>query len=453
MNTDIFRKYDIRGIAQSDLTDEVVEQIGRAYATVMVRELGERGRVGVGRDARGSSERLFAALARGLTAGGLDVLDVGMVPTPLVYFAKFTRQDLLGAIMITGSHNPAEYNGFKMMLGEGTLHGEGIAQLRDLILAKDFEPGGSQGSVEAWDGIIPSYLEWLVGHVQTSERKLKVVLDSGNGVAGVVAPEAVRQAFGAEVIELFSEPDATFPNHHPDPTVEENLQHLIAAVRKHGADLGVAYDGDGDRIGVVDEKGGIIWGDKLMILLSRDVLEHIPGATIIGEVKCSQTLFDDIEARGGEPIMSAVGHSVIKARIKETGAELAGEMSGHIFFNDRYFGFDDAVYATARVIEILQRSEAPLSSLLADVPQTHATPEIRLECSEDRKFLIPGEVAKHFKEEGFEVNTIDGARVNFGGGWGLVRASNTQPVLVLRVEAQTAQMRDALLEKLKAAIV
>ena len=302
-------------------------------ATKMIRELGVAGKVGVGRDARGSSERLFTALSNGLTRAGVDVLDLGMVPTPLVYFSKFTREDLQGAIMITGSHNPAEYNGFKMMLGAGTLHGEGIAELRDMIIDEDLIVATIPGEVECWDGLRASYLDWLEGHLEPAgERgRFKVVLDSGNGVAGVVAPEAVRRVFDAEVIEL------------------------IAAVREHGADVGVAYDGDGDRIGLVDEKGGVIWGDKLMILLSRDVLSTIPGATIIGEVKCSQTLFDDIAAHGGDPIMSAVGHSIIKAKIKETGAKLAGEMSGHIFFNDRYFGFDDAVYATCRVLEILSR--------------------------------------------------------------------------------------------------
>lgn len=452
MNTNIFRKYDIRGIAADDLTDEVVENIGQAYATKMIRELGQAGKVGVGRDARGSSDRLFDALSRGLNRAGVDVLDLGMVPTPLVYFAKFTREDLQGAIMITGSHNPAEYNGFKMMLGAGTLHGEGIAQMRDLILSKDLEAAPEHGSIEGWDGLSASYLDWLEENLAGTGRDLKVVLDSGNGVAGVVAPDAVRRVFGAEVIELFSEPDASFPNHHPDPTVEENLQHLIAAVKEHGADVGVAYDGDGDRIGLVDEKGGVIWGDKLMILLSRDVLSTIPGATVIGEVKCSQTLFDDIAANGGNAIMSAVGHSIIKAKIKETGAKLAGEMSGHIFFNDRYFGFDDAVYATCRVLEILSRSETPLSELLSDVPTTFATPELRVDCDEDRKFIIPGEVAEHFANEGYEVNTIDGARVNFGKGWGLVRASNTQPVLVLRVEAETPELRDTFLAKLQSAI-
>ena len=449
MNETIFRKYDIRGIAADDLTDETVENIGKAYATKLIRELGKTGTIGVGRDARASSDRLFTALSRGLRSAGIEVMDLGMVPTPLVYFANFNHDDLIGAIQITGSHNPAEYNGFKMMLGKGTLHGAGIRELYDLGSKGDVEVASTPAGERSWGDLIENYLGWLVANLSPGERKLKVVLDSGNGVAGVVAPEAVRRVFGAEVIELFSEPDANFPNHHPDPTVEKNLQHLIAAVAEHGADLGVAYDGDGDRIGVVDGQGNIIWGDRLMILLSRAVLAKNPGATIIGEVKCSQTLYDDIASNGGVPIMSAVGHSLIKAKIKETGAKLAGEMSGHIFFNDRYFGFDDAVYATCRVLEILTNTDKSLTDLMADVPVTFATPELRVDCGEDRKFDIPGEIADALAAEGLDVNTIDGARVNFGEGWGLVRASNTQPVLVLRVEAQSPELRDEYLARLQ----
>jgi phosphomannomutase/phosphoglucomutase len=268
----------------------------------------------------------------------------------------------------------------------------------------------------------------------------------------VVAPALVRSVFpDGEVIELFSEPDARFPNHHPDPTVEENLHHLIAAVRDHGADLGVAYDGDGDRIGVVDAQGGIIWGDRLMILLARAVLSEQPGATIIGEVKCSQTLFDDIAAHGGVPVMSKVGHSLIKAKIKETGAKLAGEMSGHIFFNDRFFGFDDAIYTTCRLMEILTATPSSLAELMSDVPTTFATPELRVDCADSIKFGVPAKVALSFADR-FPVNTIDGVRVNFGLGWGLVRASNTQPVLVLRAEATSPELRDQYLAALHAAI-
>ena len=341
------------------------------------------------------------------------------------------------------------------MIGEDTLHGDGIQQLKHIIL----EGGLEEVPMEATEEIVredlkQAYLEWMMANVRRDGRPLKVVLDSGNGVAGVIAPQVVREVFAGEVFELFSEPDAAFPNHHPDPTVEENLVHLIEEVRARGADLGVAYDGDGDRIGVVDERGEVIWGDKLMILLSREVLKENTGATIIGEVKCSQTLFDDIRRHGGEPIMSAVGHSLIKAKIKETGAKLAGEMSGHIFFNDRFFGFDDAIYATCRVMEILSATGGgtTLSSLLGDVPETFATPELRVECDEAIKFELPGQVAAHFAGQGLEVNTIDGARVHFEHGWGLVRASNTQPVLVMRVEASSQELCDAYLERLNEAL-
>lgn len=454
MNTDIFRKYDIRGIAETDLNDEVVGKISRAYATRLLRlnagrDTDARLRVAVGRDARGSSDRIFAQLAAGLQSAGIDVIDLGMVPTPLVYFASHIH-GYDGVIQITGSHNPAEYNGCKMMMGKDTLHGEDIQELRELAENEDFIVG-EQGTLRAHPTIIEEYIEWVRADIKPGARKLKVALDSGNGAAGVVAPELVRRVFGGEVIELYSEPDPAFPNHHPDPTVEENLADLIEVVRREKCDLGVAYDGDGDRIGVVDENGEVIWGDKLLIILSRALLKATPGATIIGEVKCSQTLFDDIEARGGQPVMARVGHSLIKAKIKETNAELAGEMSGHIFFNDRFFGFDDALYTTCRAMEILSLTQAPFSSLLDGVPPTFATPEIRVDCDEQLKFQIPGVVARHFSAE-HEVITIDGVRVKFDNGWGLVRASNTQPVLVLRVEAQSPEERDAYLANLEAAI-
>lgn len=452
MNATIFRKYDIRGIAETDLTSDVALAIGHAYATMLKAVVdAPLGAVAIGRDARASSDRLFDALSQGIIACGFDVVDLGMVPTPLAYFALFVSDDIQGAIQITGSHNPAPYNGFKMMMGHQTLHGALIQDLYGIASSGEYALAEEAGQVRADETIIPRYTDWVANHVNAGSKRLKVVLDAGNGVGNLVAPALISRAFDVEVIELFSEPDATFPNHHPDPTVEANLQHLIAAVREHGADLGVAYDGDADRIGIVDEHGAVIWGDRLLILLSREVLKHFPGATIIGEVKCSQTLFDDIERNGGVPVMSAVGHSLIKAKIKETGAKLAGEMSGHIFFNDRFFGFDDAVYATCRVLEILSDTDLSLSELMSDVPQTFSTPEIRQDCPESIKFEIPPLVADHFRET-YEVNTIDGVRVNFGSGWGLVRASNTQPVLVLRTEATTAELRDDYLAQLKDAI-
>jgi phosphomannomutase / phosphoglucomutase len=450
MNPDIFRKYDIRGIAETDLDDETVTLIGRAIGTKLSQTQGTGLRVGVGRDARGSSERIFAALSDGIRSSGVDVIELGLVPTPLVYFAAHTHK-LDGAVQITGSHNPAPYNGFKMMMGTNTLHGEAIQELYEIATGGEFATSEQPGGLSSFPQIVDEYVDWVKNDITPGGRALKVALDSGNGVAGVVAPRLVREVFGGEVIDMYTEPDASFPNHHPDPTVAENLQDLIEVVREEGCDFGVAYDGDGDRIGVVSETGEIIWGDKLMIALSRALLDEIPGATIIGEVKCSQTLFDDIEAHGGTAIMARVGHSLIKAKIKETDAELAGEMSGHIFFNDRFFGFDDALYTTCRLMEILSATDQPFSALLEGIPETFATPELRLDCDERLKFEVPGLVAGEYADD-HEVNTIDGMRVKFDNGWGLVRASNTQPVLVVRVEANSAADRDAYLEELKEAI-
>ena len=449
MNTNIFRQYDIRGIAEDDLTDEVITDLGRAFATKTIRTLGkQKVRVGVGRDMRTSSPRLFTALTDGIRSTGADVVDLGMVPTPVVYFAKYTR-DIDAIVQITGSHNPGEYNGFKMMVGKDTLHGETIQELRRLIESHDYEVG-NVGGIESAPDLLQNYLGWIRENIKVG-RKLKVAVDCGNGVTGVCAEELVSDVLGCDTIAMFTEPDGNFPNHHPDPTVPENLEALVEVVRAEGCDVGVAYDGDGDRIGVVNERGDIIFGDTLLILLSRAVLKERPGATIIGEVKCSQTLFDDVEKHGGKAIMSMVGHSLIKAKIKETNAELAGEMSGHVFYNDRYFGYDDALYTTARLIEILSNTDKTVSELLDDVPKTFATPEIRRDCPDELKFDIPGLVAKHFADR-FETNTIDGVRVNFGDGWGLCRASNTQPALVLRVEAQSAERRDQLMNELEAAV-
>lgn len=450
VNTNIFRQYDIRGIADDDLTDQVIDALGRAFATKASRDLGqEKLTIGVGKDMRVSSNRLFAALTGGMRAAGMDVVALGMVPTPLVYFAKYT-EDLDAIVQITGSHNPGDYNGFKMMIGSDTLHGEGIQELRALIEKEDFV-AGERGSLTDEPDLIQNYLDWVSANIEIGPHKPKVAVDCGNGVAGVCAMELVRDVLGCEAIGMFLEPDGNFPNHHPDPTVPENLTDLIDVVRANNCDVGVAYDGDGDRIGIVDEHGTVIFGDRLLILLSRAVLEVNPGATIIGEVKCSQQLFDDVAAHGGKPIMAMVGHSLIKAKIKETGAELAGEMSGHIFYNDRYFGYDDALYTTARLLEILSHTPKSVSELLSDLPESFVTPEIRRHCDDELKFDVPGLVAAKFAED-YEVNTIDGVRVNFGDGWGLCRASNTQPALVLRVEAKSAAQRDEYLELLTSAV-
>ena len=444
MNPHIFRKYDIRGVVGTDLTPAIVEQIGKALGTVARRR--DVKRFGLGRDCRLHSPELRDALVSGLVSCGLEVLDLGMVPTPLLYFAVFHLK-LGGGVMITGSHNPPEFNGFKMMLGEGTIHGEAIEALKGLIEKGDFErcEPGESGQVREVN-IIDPYVDFVVENIDLGpwpkSRPLKVVVDGGNGVGAFIALP-VLERLGCEVVPMYVEPDGRFPNHHPDPAKAKNLAELIEKVRGEGADLGVAYDGDGDRIGVVDDKGQIVWGDRLMILLSRALLEEVPGATIVAEVKCSQTLFDDISDHGGVPIMWKVGHSLIKSKMRQTGALLAGEMSGHIFFKHRYFGFDDAIYATARLVELLTRSGQELSAALTDVPTTYATDELRLEVDEDKKFPAAQAIAADLKAT-HEVVDIDGVRVIFEDGWGLIRASNTQPALVLRAEAQSPARRDAI---------
>lgn len=430
MNQNIFREYDIRGIVGEHLTDETVETLSLAIGTFLRRNRAKR--IAVGYDARESSPRFCEILTRGLNQTGCDVVLIGMVSTPVLYHTTFT-QDVDGGVMITGSHNPSNHNGFKVSLGTASLFGSQIREIGEIALADVFEQG--TGSVETIE-VMDEYRIDVASRVSLEDRKLKVVVDAGNGMGGVTAVPVYR-ALGVEVIELFTDPDPTFPNHHADPTVEENLQDLIAAVRQHRADLGFAFDGDGDRIGVVDETGRIIWGDELMIPISRSVLADNPGATIISEVKCTQTLFDDIAAHGGTPLMWKAGHSIIKAKMKETGALLAGEMSGHIFFADRWYGFDDACYVGARLLEMLSKTTDPFSALFADIPETFTTPELRMPCPDEIKFDVVDRIAKHFARD-HNVITIDGARIQFENGWGLVRPSNTQAILVLRFEAVTA---------------
>jgi phosphomannomutase / phosphoglucomutase len=423
----IFREYDIRGVFPEELNPDTAQQLGRALGTYYQRNGGSK--VSVGRDCRLSSPELSRWLIEGLKRSGLDVIDVGMVPTPLLYFSLH-HLDVDGGIQITGSHNPPEFNGFKICLGKASIHGEEILKIRDIVESGDMASGA--GSLTSADVVTP-YIRYLSENIHPGPAKCRVVVDAGNGVGGHVSVEAYRN-MGFEVIPLFCEPDGRFPNHHPDPTIPENLQFLVLKVKEVSADLGIAFDGDADRIGVVDREGGIIWGDQLMIIFSRDLLSRNPGATIIGEVKCSQVLYDDIQARGGRPIMWKAGHSLIKSKMKEEGALLGGEMSGHLFFAERYFGFDDAVYAGARLLEILSRTNTGLKALLADLPTMVNTPEIRIDCPEDKKFGIVAGLVKEFKKD-YPVVDVDGARVLFDGGWGLIRASNTQPVLVLRFEA------------------
>ncbi len=445
MNTHIFREYDIRGLVDKDLTLEVVELLGKGLGTVIRRKGGTS--IALGRDCRESSTRFREVMARGLTSTGLDVWDIGVVPTPLTYFAANTLP-VDGLAMITGSHNPPEYNGFKIGAGKTTFHGHEIQALRKLIEARDFEVANKPGQVTDFDIITP-YNHFVQQTVKVGRKGMKIVIDAGNGTGGHIAVPLFR-AMGFEVVPLFCEMDSNFPNHHPDPTVTENLQDLIAAVKREKAEVGIAYDGDADRVGVIDDQGNILWGDQLMILFSRYVLKETPGAAIVGEVKCSYTLYDDIREKGGRPIMWKAGHSLIKAKMKEEHAELAGEMSGHIFFKHRYFGFDDGVYSSARLLEILTHEQQPLSALLSDVPKTYSSPEIRvdLEGGEETKFEIVRRATELFRKAGHSLVDVDGVRVTFPDGWGLIRASNTQPILVLRYEART----EARLEEIRALI-
>ncbi len=427
----IFREYDIRGIADVDLQDPDVEQLGRGIGTYLARR-GAR-RITLGADVRLSSKRLARALTRGLLASGLEVADIGVAPTPVLYYSVFhLKAD--GAVMITGSHNPPEYNGFKIMAGHATIYGEQIQQVRRLIEEGDLLAG--QGTLRQADVITP-YVEEVAGQF-AFPRRIKVALDAGNGTAGPVL-HRILQRLNVEPVELFFEMDGNFPNHHPDPTVVENLAALKAAVREQGAELGLAFDGDADRLGAIDERGEVLWGDQLLLIFAREILRRKPGATFIGEVKCSQVLYDEIRRLGGKAIMWRTGHSLIKAKMKETGAELAGEMSGHMFFADRYYGYDDALYAACRLMEIVAHSGRPLSAQWEGLPRMVSTPEIRVDCPDEVKFQVIARVAEEFRGK-YEVIDIDGVRVLFPQGWGLARASNTQPVLVLRFEASNEEL-------------
>ena len=431
----IFREYDIRGVVDRDLGGDVPELIGRAFGSELRGQHGGAPglRVVVGRDNRPSSPELADAVIRGLRAVGVDVIDVGTVPTPTLYFAA-TRLRTDGAIQITGSHNPPEYNGFKLVVNGRALYGAAIQRLRERIEGGRFEVGA--GGLERHD-ILPEYIADVSGRFSLA-RPLRIVADCGNGTASLVAVR-ILEGIGAEVVPLYCESDGTFPNHHPDPVVDENLVDLIERVRTEDADLGVAFDGDGDRIGAVDEKGQIIRGDILLLLYGLDLLERRgPGQRLVFDVKCSQALPEVFAARGGEPIMWKTGHSLIKEKMKEIGAPIAGELSGHVCFADEYYGFDDALYAACRLADIAARADRPLSSLVADFPAYVSTPEIRVDVPEERKFDIVAAAVEHFGRS-HEVISVDGARVLFPDGWGLLRASNTQPVLVLRYEARSPE--------------
>lgn len=434
----IFRQYDIRGLVDHELTPEVAEAVGRAYAAAAFERASGVLKIAVGHDNRPSSPALHAALIRGLRASGVDVIDVGEVPTPLVYWAeKVLLTD--GSIQITGSHNPPEWNGIKMTLFGASVYGDAIMDLHRRIIEGAFVDGsGSSHSEE----ILGRYVEDVVGRFQLP-RSIKVVVDCGNGTGSLVAVELL-ETLGAEVIPLYCESDGTFPNHHPDPTVDEYVVDLIAMVRREGADLGVGFDGDADRIGVVDEKGTIVRGDILLLLFGLDILKRDgPGQKLVFDVKCSQVLPDVFAAAGGEPIMGMTGHSLMKEKMKEVGAPLAGELSGHICFADSYYGFDDAMYDACRLIDILAHSPRTLSEMVADFPVMVSTPEIRIEVAEEEKFAIVDRALAHFRQT-HEVIDVDGVRVLFKDGWGLFRASNTQPVIVARFEAKTEEQLAAI---------
>lgn len=447
MNPLIFREYDIRGVAQRDLDDGLARDIGRAFGTFISRKQrngagstsAPQRRIALGRDCRLSSGRLHEALLEGMLEAGMQVVDLGVGPTPQMYFGVF-HLDLGGGVQITGSHNPPDENGFKLMCGKQTLAGDDIRALRDMITRRDFDlPGG--GQTESFDPM-PAYVGYMRGNIQLSRTDLRFAVDAGNGAGGPLAI-ATMHALGLQPDAMFCEMDGRFPNHHPDPSELKNVAPLIERVKSQKLELGLAYDGDADRLGVVDERGEIIWGDRLMILFSREILRRHPRAAILGEVKCSQTLYDDIARHGGRPIIWKTGHSLIKRKMKEESALLAGEMSGHLFFADRYYGYDDAIYASLRMLEIVASAAVPLSALLADVPATFSTPEIRVDCADEVKFDIVSCVLERFQKD-HDVLDVDGARIRFDHGWGLVRASNTQPALVLRFEADSPERLDAI---------
>ncbi len=432
--THIFREYDIRGIVDRDLTPEVTRLVGQAYGSVLLETLeGGPGRVAVGQDNRPHSPVLAQGLMEGLMKAGVDVVSLGTVPTPLSFWAE-NRLDTDGAIQITGSHNPPEYNGIKMNLQGLSFFGQSIQGLLERIQTGNLLEGSGSFSPE---DVIPTYIREVAGTFQL-KRPVKVVVDCGNGVGSLVAVDLLK-AIGADVIPLYCESDGTFPNHHPDPTVDEYLVDMIELVKAEGAELGIAFDGDADRIGAVDENGDVVRGDILLLLFGLDILEALgPGQKLVFDVKCSQVLPEVFEAAGGEPVMWRTGHSHIKARMKELGAPLGGELSGHICFADKYIGIDDAPYDACRLVDFLARKDKPFSHLVAELPSYVATPEIRIEVDEEKKWEVVEKALEHFRQS-HDVIDVDGARVLFGDGWGLLRTSNTQPVIVARFEARTAE--------------
>jgi len=431
INPQIFRQYDIRGVVGEDLTSESMYLIGRGYGTYM-RQKGFCSIV-IGGDARLSTPGFMQEFTRGLCETGCDVTDVGMTATPILYFSIW-KLKMDGGAMITASHNPSQYNGIKLNLGLGSVYAEELQKVLGIIQAEAFVDG--EGSYQSYDKITEEYIEYVVSGIDL-KRSVKVIVDGGNGMGGPYLPAILRK-LGCDVIEMYCDPDGTFPNHHPDPTVEKNMIDLSKAVVEQDFELGIGLDGDSDRIGVVDEKGKMLFGDQILNILARDYLKSNPGKTVIADVKCSKNLYDDIAKHGGVPMMYKTGHANIKMKMKELGVQFAGEMSGHVFLGDRYLGFDDAIYVSCRFIEIVSKTTMPLSLFLADQPKMYNTPEMHIKCADERKFDVVAKVCAEFIAEGYDVNDIDGARITFADGWGLVRASNTTPVLVVRFEAETA---------------
>lgn len=444
MTPDIFREYDIRGIAGTQMTETDVLNIGKGIGTFLARS--NCFRLSVGRDCRNTSDTYSELLINGLLSTGCHVTDIGVCPTPVQYFS-IRHLNKEGGVMVTASHNPPEYNGFKICKNLDSVHGDQIQEIRNIIEQNDFVQGkGSRDSAE----VITPYQRYIIENIHI-ENPLKVGVDAGNGTAGVIAVP-ILEALGCEVHDIYCDMDGDFPNHEADPTVAKNMTDLIKLVKNNNLDLGVGFDGDGDRIGVVDESGNLIYGDQLMIIFSREILSRKPGATFISEVKCSKTMYDDIKAHGGNAIMWKTGHSLIKKKMKEESAALAGEMSGHMFFADRYFGYDDATYAACRLLEILSATGKPISGLLSDIPKTYNTPEIRVDCPDDLKFSVVEKLTRQFQTK-YDVIDIDGARIVFEDGWGLVRASNTQPALVLRFEALSEKRLDDIRHLVESALV
>lgn len=432
MNRHIFREYDIRGLFPDELNKETISDIGRAFAKKIVDAGGDK--IAIGRDCRLSSDTIYDYLIEGIMSSGISIINISTVPTPVLYFALHNL-DIAGGIMITGSHNPPEYNGLKMCIGKEGLHGSQIQELADIIEEKNFINPTCCGKEEVYN-LLADYKTYLQKHFHF-KKKIKVVVDCGNGTGSIVIGDILKH-FNHDVIELYCVMDGNFPNHHPDPTVEENLVCLIDKVKSENADIGIAFDGDADRLGAVDENGNIIWGDDLLLFFAKDIIEKNPNVKIIGEVKCSMNLYNKIEEAGAEAIMWKAGHSLIKAKMKEVNAVLAGEMSGHMFFADRYFGYDDAIYSALRLVEILSNTSKKLGTFKASLPITYSTPEIRMDCPEEIKFKVVENITEIFRKK-HDIIDIDGVRVNFENGWGLLRPSNTQPVLVMRFEAYTQE--------------